>query len=129
MATSPRIRNTPGCWIDLQGEHLRIAVGPALPDEVQDCYHSFANECVTRTCRRVLIIGNAKIDAFSHLALRDVLRSMALAGVPADFRLAVVADTANLIAVYDAAVVEAARLGLDARRFMTEQDAASWLES
>jgi hypothetical protein len=41
----------------------------------------------------------------------------------------VVADTANLIAVYDAAVVEAARLGLDARRFMTEQDAASWLES
>jgi hypothetical protein len=129
MATPPHIRNKPGCRIELQGEHLRVAVGPALPDEVQDCYHAFANECVTRNCKRVLIIGNAKIDAFSHLALRDVLRSMALAGVPADFRLAVVADTANLIAVYDAAVVEAGRLGLDARRFMSEQDAASWLES
>jgi hypothetical protein len=129
MATSTRIRNTPGCEIELQGEHLRVAVGPALPDEVQDCYHSFANECVTRTCNRVLIIGNAKFDAFSHLALRDVLRSMALAGVPADFRLAVVADTANLIAVYDTAVVEAGRLGIDARRFVSEGDAARWLES
>ena len=54
---------------------------------------------------------------------------MALAGVPADFRLAVVADTANLIAVYDTAVVEAGRLGIDAKRFMNEQDAARWLES
>ena len=49
MATSPRIRNTPGCEIELQGEHLRVAVGPALSDEVQECYHAFANECVTRT--------------------------------------------------------------------------------
>jgi len=127
MAT--RIRNTAGCVIELQEEHLRVSVGPALPDEVQECYHAFANECLTRTCNRVLIIGNAKNDAFSHLALRDVLRSMALAGVPADFRLAVVADTANLIAVYDTAVVEAGKLGIDAKRFMTEQDAARWLES
>ena len=129
MATSTRILDTPGCEIELQAEHLRVAVGPALSDEVQECYHAFANECVTRTCNRVLIIGNAKTDAFSHLALRDVLRSMALAGVSADFRLALVADTANLIAVYDAAVVEAGRLGIDAKRFMTEQDAARWLES
>ena len=129
MATSAPIRNTAGCLIELKEEHLRVAVGPALSDEVQECYHAFANECVTRTCNRVLIIGNAKFDAFSHLALRDVLRSMALAGVRADFRLAVVADTANLIAVYDTAVVEAGRLGIDAKRFMTEQDAARWLES
>ena len=129
MATSAPIRNTAGCLIELKEEHLRVAVGPALSDEVQECYHAFANECLTRTCNRVLIIGNAKFDAFSHLALRDVLRSMALAGVPAGFRLAVVANTANLIAVYDTAVVEAGRLGIDAKRFMTEQDAARWLES
>ena len=127
MAT--HIRNTAGCVIEAQEEHLRVSVGPALSVEVQDCYHAFANVCLTRTCKRVLIIGNAKIDAFSHLALRDVLRSMALAGVPAGFRLAMVADTANLIAVYDTAVVEAGRLGIDAKRFMTEQDAARWLES
>jgi len=108
---------------------MRVAVGPALPDEVQECYRAFANECVTGGCNRVLIIGNAKIDAFSHLALRDVLRAMALAGVPAGFRVAVVAATANLIAVYDTAVVEAGKLGIDVRRFMTEEEATRWLAS
>src|SRR5882672_7740831 len=129
MATPTRIRSTNGCEIELDGEHLRVAVGPALPDEVQECYRAFANECVTGGCNRVLIIGNAKIDAFSHLALRDVLRAMALAGVPAGFRVAVIAATANLIAVYDTAVVEAGKLGIDVRRFMTEEEATRWLES
>ena len=50
-----------------------------------------------------------------------------LAGVPADFRLALVAKSATLIAVYDAAVVEAGRLGLQARRFQTEEEAKRWL--
>ena len=104
-------------------------MGPALPDEVQQCYRAFANECVTRDCGRVLITGNATVDAFAHLALRDALRAMALAGVPAGFRVALIAETANLIAVYDAAVVEAGRLGIDAQRFMSEKDAERWLAS
>jgi hypothetical protein len=129
MATTTPIRQAPGCGIERTGERLRVAVGPALPEEVQECYRAVANECVSGGCNRVLIVGNAKIDAFSHLALRDVLRSMALAGVPVGFRLAVVADTANLIAVYDTAVIEGGRLGIDVRRFMTEADGAHWLES
>lgn len=116
-----------GCRIDRIKDTLRVEVGPALPEEVQHCYRALANECVTRACPRVLVVGNAAVDAFSHLALRDALRAMALAGVPAGFRLAVVAVTANLIAIYDTAVVEAGRLGIDARRFMTEEDAARWL--
>jgi hypothetical protein len=123
MATSSAI----GCRIDRIKDTLRVEVGPALPDEVQQCYRTLANECVTHACPRVLVVGNAAVDAFSHLALRDALRAMALAGVPAGFRLAVVAVTANLIAIYDTAVVEAGRLGIDARRFMTEEDAARWL--
>ena len=129
MATPTGIRSVAGCRIERSGEGMRAEIGPGLPDEVQECYRALANECVTRGCHRVLILGTAKIDAFSHLALRDLLRAMALAGVPEGFRLALVADTANLIAVYDTAVVEAGRLGLDARRFMNEQDAAGWLAS
>jgi hypothetical protein len=49
--------------------------------------------------------------------------------VPADFRLALVAKSPMLIAVYDAAVIEAGRLGLEARRFITEQEAERWLRS
>jgi len=123
MATS----STAGCRIDRTKERVRVEVGPALPDEVQECYRAMANECVTSGCTRVLVVGNASVDAFSHLALRDALRAMALAGLPARFRLAVVAETANLIAVYDAAVVEGGRLGIEARRFMTEEDALHWL--
>jgi hypothetical protein len=117
----------PGCTLERRAGQLRVRVGPALSDEVQQCYRAFANECVTRDCSRVLIVGNAQLDAFSHLALRDALRAMALAGVPAGLRVALVAETANLIAVYDAAVVEAGRLGLDAQRFMSEKDAEGWL--
>jgi hypothetical protein len=88
-----------------------------------------ANECLVRQCKRILVIGMATIDPFYHLAGRDALRSIALAGVPADFRLALVAKSPMLIAVYDAAVVEAGRLGLDARRFITEEEAERWLRS
>lgn len=129
MVKSTPIRHTPGCAIARTGERLRVAVGPALSDEVQECYRAVANECLIGACSRVLIIGNATVDSFSHLALRDVLRAMALAGVPTGFRLAVVASTANLIAVYDTAVIEAGKLAIDVRRFMTEDDAARWLES
>jgi len=115
------------CAIDLTEGVLRVQVGPGLPDEVQECYRAIANECVTRGCERLLIVGSSTIDAFSHLALRDVLRAMAVVGLPDPFRLATVAETANLIAVYDAAVVEAARLGIESRRFMTEEDALRWL--
>jgi len=108
---------------------MRATVGPGLADEVQECYRTLANECVVRQCSRVLIIGLATLDPFYHLAGRDALRSLALAGVPDNFRLALVAQSASLIAVYDAAVVEAGRLGLEVRRFITEEEAERWLRS
>jgi hypothetical protein len=129
MATVTPIRQETGCEIGQADRYLRATVGPGLADEVQECYRALATECLVRQCNRILVIGLATIDPFYHLAGRDALRSLALAGVPADFRLALVAKNATLIAVYDAAVVEAGRLGLDARRFMTEEEAERWLRS
>jgi hypothetical protein len=129
MAAVTPIRQDPGCEIGQDDRYLRATVGPGLADEVQQCYRTLANECLVRQANRVLVIGLATIDPFYHLAGRDALRSLALAGVPADFRLALVAKSATLIAVYDAAVVEAGRLGLEARRFMTEEEAEGWLKS
>ena len=117
------------CDIQRKDGRLRALVGPGLATEVQDCYRSLAGACLQGGCRRVLVLGHSTIDSFYHLALRDALRSIALAGVPADFRLALVAKSPMLIAVYDAAVVEAGRLGLDARRFITEEEAERWLRS
>ena len=62
------------------------------------------------------------------IGMKPTLRSF-FSGVPADFRLALVATSATLIAVYDAAVVEAGRHGLNARRFQSEQEAERWLKS
>jgi hypothetical protein len=129
MASTHRIHSTAGCDIDETDGFLRATVGPGLAEEVQDCYRTLAAECLKRNCRRMLVLGVATIDPFYHLAGRDALRSLALAGVPADFRLALVAKNASLIAVYDSAVVEASRLGLDARRFRTEEEAEKWLRS
>lgn len=129
MASAASLRHDPGCEIDQEECYLRATVGPGLADEVQECYRSVATECLVRQCNRMLVIGIATVDSFYHLAGRDALRSLALAGVPADFRLALVATSAALIAVYDAAVVEAGRLGLEARRFMSVEDAELWLRS
>jgi hypothetical protein len=122
-------RRSPGCRIDEGPAHIRCTVGPGLADEVQECYRSLVNECLQRQCRRALVVGHARIDAFYHLALRDGLRAMSVAGLPAGFRIALVAETPDLIAIYDAAVVEAGRCGIEARRFSTAADAERWLNT
>ena len=127
--TRPPIRSTTGCEIDHQAPWLRAKVGPGLAEEVQQCYQAVAMECLRGTCHRVLILGTASFDAPAHLAGRDVLRSLALAGVPPGFRLAFVALTENLVGIYDDAVLEADRLGIDARRFGSEEEAARWLHA
>ncbi len=106
---------------------VRVSVGPALADEVQECYRAAAMECLRGHCHRVLVVGMAKFDPMAHVAGRDALRSLALAGMPADFRLALVALSRNLVGIYDDAVLEADRLGLEARRFESEAEAESWL--
>jgi hypothetical protein len=129
MATSTPLHQGKGCDITQAEGHIRVRVGPGLATEVQECYRAFVNECLTRQCARALVVGYADLDPFYHLAARDALRAMALAGVPANFRLAFVAMTPGLIAIYDTAVIEASRLGIEARRFMTEDDAERWLNS
>jgi hypothetical protein len=49
--------------------------------------------------------------------------------MPDGFRLALVALSPNLVRIYDDAVQEAGRLGLEARRFDAEADAETWLGS
>jgi hypothetical protein len=77
------IRQSAGCDIGLAESYIRVAVGHGLATQVQECYRAFVNECLRRGCTRALVLGTSRIDEFQHLALRDALRSMALAGLPA----------------------------------------------
>jgi hypothetical protein len=115
------------CEIVRKPGWLRVSVGLALADKVQECYRAAAMECLRGPCERVLVLGEAKFDPMAHLAGRDALRSLAVAGVPDGFRLALVALSPNLVRIYDDAVQEAGRLGLEARRFDTEAEAERWL--
>jgi len=129
MTLHTPLLHSPGCDIDQAAGYIRATVGPGLAQQVQECYRSFVIECLQRHCTRALICGTATVDAFYHLALRDALRSMSQAGLPDGFRLALIAVTPDLIAVYDAALVEAGRCGIEARRFLNEADAQGWLAS
>jgi hypothetical protein len=121
------LHRSDGCSIDQASGYLRGRVGPGLAHQVQECYRTFVNECLQRHSTRALIVGTASVDAFYHLALRDALRSMSVAGLPDGFRLALIAGTPDLIAIYDAALVEAGRHGIEARRFLDEADGQRWL--
>jgi hypothetical protein len=127
MDTLVPVYRSPCCDIGEGGRFLHCTVGPGQPSEIQDCYRSLATECLQRKGKSLLVVGVSGGDSFVHLAGRDSLRAIALAGVPPGFRLALVAGSADMIAVYDAAVVEAARCGIQARRFRTEEEAAAWL--
>lgn len=117
------------CEIVRKPGWLYVNLGPSLADEVQQCYRAAAMECLRGHCQRVLVAGLAKFDPMAHLAGRDALRSLALAGMPEGFRLALVALSPNLVRIYDDAVQEALRLGLEAQRFDSEAEAERWLSS
>ena len=116
-----------GCEIVETEGYLRAFVAAFPAQTVQECYRVLFHALVERRSRAVLVIGSSKWDPFYHLAARDALRSIALAGLPSGFRIAFVADTPDLIAVYDAAVVQAQRLGIEAKRFLDEREAVRWL--
>ena len=104
-------------------------MGPGLAHEVQECYRTVAMQCLHGGCHRVLILGSSQSDPSAHIAGRDALRSLALAGMPEGFRLALVALTPDLVDIYDYAVLDAARLGIEARRFGSEAEAERWLSA
>jgi hypothetical protein len=115
------------CDIGEAPAFLHCAIGPGQPHEIQECYRTLVNECLRRRGKSLLIVGAGGSDSFVHLAGRDSLRALALAGVPPGFRLALVAASADMIAIYDAAVIEASRRGIEARRLRDEEQAAAWL--
>ena len=117
----------PVCEIRIVDDYVRADLGPGHAGELQKCYEDWACACLSGKYRRALLVGASQGDEFAHLAARDAIASMALAGNPAEFRLAVVARNVLLIAIYDAVVVAARRHGMDARRFQDEKEALQWL--
>jgi len=117
----------PVCSIGIVDDYVRADVAPGHAGEIQQCYQDWAYACLDGGYRRALLVGMSQGDEFAHLAARDAIASMAVAGIPPEFRLAVIARNVLLITIYDAVVVAARRHGIDARRFQDEAEAVRWL--
>lgn len=115
------------CEISTVDGCVRASVGRGHAHEIQECYGDWARACLSGGARCGLLVGASDGDAFVHLAARDAIASMALAGLPSGFRIAVIALNAPLIAIYDTVVVAALRRGIEARRFQDEASASAWL--
>ena len=95
--------------------------------EVSEIYQAFALLCARgKVSGALLEAGEEEADA--HHALRDTLVTLArIAGIPLRFRLALVARTGAIEAVYRKAQRELRMLDCDARVFRMEAEAARWL--
>jgi hypothetical protein len=113
--------------VESAGQLVRGEIRNSDAQHIQECYRTLAVECVRRGATRALIVGADNGDAVVHNALLDAIRSLALAGLPPDFRLALVPGSVQVAGVYRVAVAEAARYGIAARQFVKEDQAIAWL--
>lgn len=113
------------CSIQSTGNMVRATVGPGDAAEIQDCYRAIAVFCIQSQVRCALVVSGDG-EATDHLALKDGMSCVAMAGLPQDFRLALVA-TPETQAVYALAEEAARHSGIKAKLFQTEEEAVSWL--
>ncbi len=106
--------------------YLVVEPGLSSAAELQSTYRAFAVLCIKNQITRALVKAIDSDPAGEH-ALRDAFTMMLLAGIPAGWKLALVADTPAVEARYRDAQRDLTMAGVDARLFATEQEALSWL--
>lgn len=93
-------------------------------------YQAFALLCARSKVSGALLDAGEEDLADAHYALRDTLVTVArIAEVPLRFRLALVARTGAIAAVYRKVQRELRALGCDARVFRIERRADRWLNA
>ncbi len=108
--------------------YLRAESGFGTTTEIAELYRALAVTCVQEQITRVLIIAGDDDPAGEH-ALRNALVVMVLAGLPAEFKLALVAASDRVEATYRNAQRDLCAAGMTARLFDSEDDATRWLGS
>src|SRR5258708_37773724 len=106
--------------------YLVVEPGLSSAAELQSTYRAFAVLCIKSQITWALVKAIDSDPAGEH-AVRDAFTMMLLAGIPAGWKLALVADTPAVEARYRDAQRDLTMAGVDARLFATEQEALSWL--
>lgn len=106
---------------------LRIEFGYVTVTELAELYRALAVTCVERQIARVLILAGDDEPA-GERALRDAMTMMVLAGIPDDFRLALVAALPRTAQTYRNTPRDFNAAGITTRLFASEEDAVQWLD-
>src|SRR5258708_29892282 len=106
--------------------YLVVEPGLSSAAELQSTYRAFAVLCIKNQITRALVKAIDSDPAGEH-ALRDAFTMMLLAGIPAGWKLALVADTPAGEARHRDAQRDLTMAGGDPRPFATGQEAPSWL--
>jgi hypothetical protein len=119
------VRSPKGSITQLDG---RLIVEPdsGMPGEIEAVFRELATRCIENQTRRVLVKLPDDGPA-GERALRMALTTMVLAGLPAEFRLAMVAASERVMARYRTAESDLSMAGVEAKMFGSEDSAARWL--
>ena len=119
----------PDCTIVHEADYIRAQVGPGRAQEIQECYRALAALTLEHKFRCALIVGLAADDPIHQLTAPDAVIAFHVIGVPAGFRLAFVARSADALDAFRHAEIEATNRGLRAKVFADEADAVRWLSA
>jgi hypothetical protein len=119
-------REPPHGHITQVNGHLIVEPGRAAATEIGALYRELAVLCIEKRIRGVLVKPSDDDAAADH-ALRVAMTTMVLAGLPAEFKIALVADSGRIEARYRDTERDLCLAGIDAKMFETEYSAARWL--
>lgn len=121
------LRESPNGYLRQVNGYLVVEPGRTTPTEVGAIYRDLAVYCIEKQIRRVLVKPGDD-DAAGERALRAALTTMVLAGLPAAFRVALVAASDRIVVRYRNTERDLCAAGVDTRMFDTEYGAARWLD-
>ena len=107
--------------------YLVVEAGLSNGAGAADIFRSFAERCLQKQINRVLV-KTGDSDAAGERALRDAFTTLLLAGIPSNFKIALVAGTPLIQSRYRNAQRDLAMAGVDAKLFDSEAEAVWWLE-
>ena len=91
------------------------------------CYRQIAVLCAQHQISSALIVS-LHGDPTDHHAIRAAIRTLAITGVPPDFKLAMISESRENLKVYKLAEVSAQRQHINAKAFEDLNEARRWLE-
>lgn len=106
---------------------LRAELGYGTAIEIAELSRGLAAACIQKQIKRVLVVAGGN-DPEGERYLRNALTMIVLAGIPAGFRLALVAPLPRTAHIYRNTHGDFNAAGVRTCMFEKEEDAVRWLD-